>query len=970
MTHGFEKIRELEIPELNSKAEVYRHVKTGGRVLSIINDDENKVFGISFRTPPSDSTGIAHILEHSVLCGSRKYPVKEPFVELLKGSLQTFLNALTFPDKTCYPVASANRQDFYNLVDVYLDAVFFPNLDRNRLKQEGWHYELAEPEGEMTYKGVVYNEMKGAYSSPDSLLYEHSQQSLFPDNTYGLDSGGDPEVIPDLTWEQFSEFHRTHYHPSNAYAYFYGDDDPEKRLEILAEYFDQFEKIDVSGFRVPLQERFTDAVAVRKPYPASLRLAKGMFTVNWGLAETSDANLNLALHILEHILIGLPSSPLRKALMDSGLGEDLAGVGLEADIRQMFFSVGLKGIHPANAHKVESIVFHTIKDLVEKGLDPKDVEAAINSVEFSLRENNTGSYPRGLTLMFQSLSSWLYDREDGEDSDPLVLLPFEEPLGNIKHWVENGDRIFEELLARLFLHNTHRSTVLLEPDQKMAARIADKERARLKAAKAEMSGEDIVRVIEEAGKLHRLQEEPDSPEALATIPRLAVSDLDRENQNVPTEMKHVAGVSCYHHDLFTNGIAYLDFGFDLSGVPGELLPYISLFGRMLTEMGTQDRDYVDLSQWIARTTGGIHAQVFVSPIRGTDRAAARLFVRAKCTMEKAQETAEILTELLTRTKLDNLERFRQILFEAKSRAEQRLVPAGHQVVAARLKARAHRAHAMEEAISGVTSLHFLRELAERVETDFRGVARELERVRELLLSRKGLVLNATLPQGDFVVLESVLKGIVDALPENGADPVVFCPDPLPQREGLAIPSQVNYVGKGCNVYEHGFEFVGAVHAASKFLRTSYLWEKVRVQGGAYGGFCLFDRTSGSFNFVSYRDPNVEKTIQAYDGVADFLENLEVPQDELEKSIIGAIGELDTYMLPDAKGFAATARELVGETDAFRQEVRDQILSTTREDFKKLAQAARIVAENGAITVLGDSDAMQASKLDLEIKEIL
>lgn len=970
MTHGFEKIRELEIPELNSVAHVYHHEKTGGRVLSIVNDDENKVFGISFRTPPEDSTGIAHILEHSVLCGSRKYPVKEPFVELLKGSLQTFLNALTFPDKTCYPVASANHQDFYNLVDVYLDAVFFPNLDENRLKQEGWHYELADSGGEMTYKGVVYNEMKGAYSSPDSLLYEHSQQSLFPDNTYGLDSGGDPEVIPDLTWKQFSEFHKTHYHPSNAYAFFYGDDDPEKRLEILAEYFDQFERIDVSDSRVPLQGRFTEAVQVRKPYPASQRLAKAMFTVNWGLAETTDANLNLALHILEHILIGLPSSPLRKNLMDSGLGEDLAGVGLEADIRQMFFSVGLKGIHPSNAHKVESVIFHTIKELVEQGIDPKDIEAAVNSVEFGLRENNTGSYPRGLTLMFQALSSWLYDGEDGSEGDPLLLLPFEASLKNVKHWVSGEDRIFEELLARLFLHNPHRSTVLLEPDQEMAARIANKERKRLDAAKAAMNEKQILRVMEEAQELHRLQEEPDSPEALASIPRLAVSDLDRKNKIVPTARKSVGGAPCYHHDLFTNGIVYMDLGFDLSGLPAELLPYTALFGRMLTEMGTRDRSFVELSQWIARTTGGISPQVFVSPIRGTDRAAARLFVRAKCTMERASETADILTEILTQPKLDNLERFRQILFEAKSRAEQRLVPAGHQVVAARLKARSHRAHAMEEAMSGVTNLAFLRELAERIENDFRRVTKELEQVRTLLLSRSGLILNATMPEDDFKSFEPIMQGIVRALPEEQVEATSFCPEVFPQREGLIIPSQVNYVGKGCNVYEHGFEFSGAVHAATKFLRTSYLWEKVRVQGGAYGGFCLFDRTSGSFNFVSYRDPNVAKTVQAFDGVADFLETLDVPQDELEKSVIGAIGELDTYMLPDARGFSAMARELVGETDAYRQEVRDQILSTTKEDFKKLAQAARIVAENGAVTILGNSEAMEASNLDLEMSELL
>ncbi|WP_054651912.1 insulinase family protein, partial [Salidesulfovibrio brasiliensis] len=673
MNHGFEKIREERIEELGSVAQVWRHKKTAGRVLSMINNDENKVFGISFRTPPEDSTGIAHILEHSVLCGSRKYPVKEPFVELLKGSLQTFLNAMTFPDKTCYPVASANLADFYNLVDVYLDAAFFPLLDENRLKQEGWHYELDDPEGRMTYKGVVYNEMKGAYSSPDSLLYEYSQQSLFPDNTYGLDSGGDPFVIPDLTWEQFSEFHRTHYHPSNAYAFFYGDDDPEKRLEILDEYFNQFEPLSPEFSQVPLQPRFEKAREVRKTFPASAGNTKCMFTVNWLLAETADANLNLALHILEHILTGLPSSPLRKALMDSGLGEDLAGVGLEADIRQMFFSVGLKGVHSANAIKIESLIHDTLVGLVKNGIDPKDVEAAINSVEFDLRENNTGSYPRGLSLMFQTLSTWLYDDEKGNPGDPLLLLPFEEPLRNIKAWVAEGENIFEELISRLLLHNPHRTTVLLEPDENLGKELTKKERGRLAEAKAAMSDEDLKRVIEETAELRRLQEEPDDPEALASIPRLQVADLPEKNTPIPAETVETGGVQCHYHDLHTSGIAYFDLAFDLSGVPDELLHLVPLLGRTLVEAGTKKRDYVDLSQWIARTTGGISPQVLCQPVLGSPEAAARLIVRVKATGDKLDETADILKEILTEARLDDRTRLRQMVSESLARLEQALV---------------------------------------------------------------------------------------------------------------------------------------------------------------------------------------------------------------------------------------------------------------------------------------------------------
>ena len=969
MSHGFTKIREAEIAEMATKAVIYRHDKTGARVLSMINDDENKVFGISFRTPPRDSTGVAHILEHSVLCGSDKYPVREPFVELLKGSLQTFLNALTFPDKTCYPVASANVQDFYNLVDVYLDAVFHPRLTENTLKQEGWHYELAGPDAPLTYKGVVFNEMKGAYSSPDSLLYDYSQQSIFPDNTYGIDSGGDPAVIPDLTFEQFMAFHRDHYHPSNGYAFFYGDDDPDKRLEILDKVFSEYEYVDVARTRVPLQERFTEARSVRKGYPASDRLAKGMFTVNWLLAETSDANLNLALHVLEHILIGLPSSPLKKALMDSGLGDDLAGVGLEADMRQMFFSVGLKGMHPANAVKAESVIFHAIKELVDNGIDARDIEAAINSVEFSLRENNTGSYPRGLSLMFQALSSWLYD-DDENEGDPLALLPFEQPLNNIKAWIENGDKIFEELLARLFLHNPHRTTVLLEPDHKMARRIADEEAGRLAEVKKGMTPEQIEAVMAEAEELNRLQAEPDSPEALNSIPRLAVGDLPVENRIIPSELRSVGGCDLLYHDLPTHGIAYLDLGFDLSVVPDELLPYMGVFGRALVESGTAERDYVDLSQRIACTSGGIWATPFAAPMLGSGEAASRLFVRAKSTGDKAAATLDILAEILTSATLDNKERLSRIVSEARARAEQRLIPSGHMVVATRLRARSHAAHAMDEAMSGLTNLLFLRDLEKRIQDDFDSVAKDMERIRSLLLARNNLILNATMDAPLLKDMESGIGALVAVMPESGGSPVERTVPVFPAREGLAIPAQVNYVGKGCNAAEHGVAFTGAALVVNKLIRTGYLWEKVRVQGGAYGAFCLLDRVAGTLSFVSYRDPNVAATVSAFDNVADYLANLDLNRDELDKSIIGAIGEMDSYQLPDAKGYTALVRHLTGQNDDYLQTVRDQALSASIKDFRDFAEAVRINAEHGDIVVLGDSLDMENAGLDLEIKQVL
>ncbi|MBN2420422.1 MAG: insulinase family protein, partial [Deltaproteobacteria bacterium] len=470
----FALISEQDIPEISARAYIYKHAGTGAEILSLVNDDENKVFGITFRTPPYDSSGLPHILEHSVLCGSRKYPVKEPFVELMKSSLQTFLNAMTFPDKTCYPVASQNLQDFYNLVDVYLDAVFFPRLTPFILMQEGWHYELADPDDTLDIKGVVYSEMKGSYSSPDSLSYDYSMRSLFPDNAYVFDSGGDPKKIPGLTFERFKEFHERYYHPSNSRIFFYGDDDPEKRLKILDEYLNKFEKTNINSSVLP-QQLFEKPLRIIRSFDPGNEGSdhKARFTLNWLFPQSNDSAFVFSMHLLEYILLGMPGSPLRKALIESGLGEDLAGVGLETDLLQMYFSTGLKGIKPDNIDQAQNLIIQTLKNLVSRGIDKKDIEAAMNSIEFSLRENNTGSYPRGLMIMLRSLNSWLYD------DDPLSLIAFEEPLNRVKDAVKKDDRYFEKLIEKHLLDNHHRTTVILRPEKGLIEKENDAEQKRL-----------------------------------------------------------------------------------------------------------------------------------------------------------------------------------------------------------------------------------------------------------------------------------------------------------------------------------------------------------------------------------------------------------------------------------------------------------------------------------------------------------
>ena len=639
---AFELIEKRDVKELKTEARLYRHKKTGAEILSMIAQDENKVFGITFRTPPFDSTGVAHILEHSVLCGSKKYPVKEPFVELLKGSLQTFLNAFTYPDKTCYPVASQNLQDFYNLMDVYLDAVFYPRITPAIFEQEGWHFELEENEAEMVFKGVVYNEMKGAYSSPDNVLSEYSLQSLFPDNAYGLDSGGDPKKIPDLTYEQFHAFHERYYHPSNARIFFYGDDDPEERLIRLEAVLRYFEPLSVDS-NVALQRPFDEPRKRIRPYMAGEgdeTAAKGMIAVNWMLGETKDVDTHYALRILEYILLGMPASPLRKALIDSGLGEDLTGDGLETELRQMCFSTGLKGIEPDNAQKVEDLILETLGTLSRSGIDPHTVEAALNTIEFRLRENNTGSFPRGLSLMLRSLTTWLYG------GDPLALVAFEGPLERVKNQIATVPGFLEDLIASAFISNTHRSTLVLEPDSDLRKREVDSEKSRLDKAGNGMDETALEAVRENTLALRALQEKPDSPEALATIPRLNREDLEPYNKTIPLAEMDEDGIPILYHDLFTNGIAYVDLGLSLQNLPSDYLPYVPLLGRAFVEMGTQTEDFVTLTQRISRKTGGIHPQTFTSSLQGSEGSAARLFLCGKTMVPQIEEMIHILRDVL------------------------------------------------------------------------------------------------------------------------------------------------------------------------------------------------------------------------------------------------------------------------------------------------------------------------------------
>jgi Zn-dependent M16 (insulinase) family peptidase len=952
--HGFERISEKDIPELRITAELFRHLKTGAELLSLVRDDENKVFGITFRTPPTDSTGVAHILEHSVLCGSRKYPIKEPFVELMKGSLKTFLNAFTYPDRTCYPVASQNLQDFYNLIDVYLDAVFYPRLTPFTLQQEGWHFELEELGQPLSYKGVVFNEMKGAYSSPDRVLAEYSQQSLFPDHSYGLDSGGDPQFIPDLNFDQFESFHQTYYHPSNARIFFYGDDDPDQRLRLVNEYLKDFDHQTIDSV-IPLQPPFQKPTHITHPYATGDDGGdgtKGIITVNWLLAETAEAEINFALRILTYILLGMPASPLRKALIDSGLGEDLAGVGLEDELRQMYFSTGLKGIDVNNADRIESLVIDTLSTLATEGIDPLTVEAALNTVEFRFREDNSKGYPRGLLLMLRAMTTWLYD------ADPYIMLAFDAPLSAVKAKVAANPSYFEGLIDRFFLDNPHRATLILEPDPTLTEKLETAEQERLATTRKSMSREDLQRVLEDGKKLRQIQETPDPPEALASIPTLRLADLDRQNKTIPLTDMQKKETQILYHDLDTSGIIYLDVGFNLYTLPQEYLPYVPLFGRALLELGTEEEDFVSLIQRINRKTGGIHPQSFASSTMESDGGTAWLFLRGKALEVQSGDLMSILQDVLLKARFDNPERFRQMVLEEKARQEQKLVPQGHQVVNLRLRAHFSEADWVNEQIKGLSYFEFLQELVDRVEEDWPTALSALEHMRRLLINGESMLINVTAAEKGWSHLEPQLDGFLETLPTAPVQMVQWLPGESPGFEGLTIPTQVNYVGKGANLYQLGYRFHGSAQVVTRYVRTAWLWDRVRVLGGAYGAFCLFNHLSGTLTFVSYRDPNLLETLETFDQTAQFLRDCDLTEGELVKSIIGTIGELDAHQLPDAKGYTSMVRYLTGDTDEKRQRLREEILNTSVADFRNLADVLEGIRTNGLVKVLGASSAIE------------
>ncbi len=960
-THGFTLVEERDVPEINTVAKLYRHDRTGAEVLSLINDDDNKSFLVGFQTPPPDSTGLPHILEHSVLCGSRKYPVKDPFVQLLKTSLKTFLNAITFSDMTIYPVASTNLRDYYNLVDVYLDAVFYPLITPETLMQEGWHYESNGDDNSLIYKGVVFNEMKAAYSSPDRVMNEAVDRALMPDTPYALSSGGDPAVMPNLTYEQFKKFHETLYHPSNARIVFYGDDNPEERLRLINEFLADFERIEVDA-SLPLQAPFDSPRRVVETYDggdANGDSNKSMVVVRWLLPEITDQQLTMELYVLSHVLTGTQASPLRKALIDSGLGEDVIGAGLDTYRRQMSYGAGMKNILFTDADAVEALILETLQHLAEHGVDSETVEASLNTIEFSLRERNSGGFPRGLMTSLGALPNWMHG------GNPLDALSFEKELESIKQGYAKDDHYFENMIRKYLLDNPHRVTVVLRPDPEVGTARNEREKDRLAKAREAMSEEEYQQVLETQEKLRILQETPDKPEDLAKVPYLTLDDIDREVKIVPRDVIEQDGATITYHEQPTSGIVYFDLGFNLRALPAQYLPYVELLAAAMTKMGTEAQDYVALTQRIGSKTGGVGATTFTASMRdGSEDFLASFMVRGKAMQEQTGELLDIVRDMLLTVNLDDKDRFKQILLERKARTERAMPMMGHSIADSRVRAQLSLPDWADEQMGGVVAYFHVRDLVEKIDTDWNEISSALKFVRDTVVNRSTAVVNVTAEADSWQQFKPQLDAFLGTLPTREFIQQTWEIGEHPRYEGLTLPLQVNFNAKGANLYEQGYELHGSQSVIIKHMNMDYMWQKIRVQGGAYGGRAGMSAGSGVLTFLSWRDPNITGTLRNFDEAARYLHSLELNDEELQNAIIGAIGSLDAYQLPDAKGFQSFVRYLVGYTDEQRQQYRDEVLATSPEDFQKFGEMLTKVAEVGRVAVVGSPDAIAAADQEL------
>lgn len=956
----YELIQEHHLKDLQSEGYILKHKKSGAKVVLLSNDDENKVFSIGFRTPPKDSTGLPHILEHSVLCGSKRFPSKDPFVELVKGSLNTFLNAMTYPDKTVYPIASCNDKDFQNLMHVYMDAVFYPNIYEHDeiFRQEGWSYKLDSADAKLEYNGVVYNEMKGAFSSPEGVLDRVVLNSLFPDTSYRNESGGDPEVIPELTYEQFLDFHRKYYHPSNSYIYLYGDMDMAEKLEWLdKEYLSHFDTMEIDS-KIQKQEAFAERKEVEIAYSVSSNESEENNTYlsyNKVIGTSLDRNLYLAFEILDYALLSAPGAPLKKALVDAGIGKDIMG-SYDNGIYQPVLSIVAKNANQEQKEEFISVIEDTLKSIVENGMDKKAIEAGINYHEFRYREADFGNFPKGLMYGLQIFDSWLYD-----DEKPFIHLDAIETFKFLKEQVNTN--YFEQLIQKYLLDNTHASIVVVKAEKGRTARLEKELDEKLQAYKASLSKEEVDRLVERTAQLIAYQEEPSTEEELKMIPVLEREDISREIAPIYNEEKYYDDTLMVYHNIETNGIGYVDLLFDLSAVPAELLPYVGILQSVLGIIDTKNYEYGELFNEINVHTGGIGTSLEMYPnvTKVKEKEFKATFeMKAKALYDKLPTAFAMMKEILVNSKLDDEKRLKEILDITKSRLQMRFQSAGHTTSALRAMSYASPLAKFKDITNGIGFYQTVNDICEHFEEKKEELIQTLQKLCKMLFRAENMMMSYTASEEGLADMEKLIADLKTDLYKETVESVPCILQCEKKNEGFKTSSKVQYVARAGNFIDQGVDYTGALHILKVILSYDYLWQNVRVKGGAYGCMSSFNRLGDGY-FVSYRDPNLEKTNEIYEGITEYLRQFDVSDRDMTKYIIGTISNIDQPMNPAAKGDRSLNLYMNHVSKEMIEKERKEILDATQEDIRKLADVVDAVLKANQLCVIGSEEKIEEQK---------
>lgn len=958
---AYEVQKEEDLKGIKAKGYLLRHRKSGARVVYIENDDNNKVFSIGFRTPPSDSTGVPHIMEHSVLCGSRNFPAKDPFVELVKGSLNTFLNAMTYPDKTVYPVASCNDQDFQNLMHVYMDAVFYPNIYEHEeiFRQEGWSYQLDSAEDKLKYNGVVYNEMKGAFSSPEGVLDRVILNTLFPDTSYANESGGDPEVIPELTYEQFLDFHRKYYHPSNSYIYLYGDMDIEEKLHWLdQEYLGKYDREPVDS-RIRFQEPFAEMQEKVIPYSIASEESEEdntYLSYNKVVGTSLDKELYLAFQILDYALLSAPGAPLKKALTDAGIGKDIMG-SYDNGIYQPIFSVIAKNANEEQKEEFIQVIEDVLRASVKNGIDTKAIEAGINYYEFRYREADFGNYPKGLMYGLQMMDSWLYDEEK-----PFIHIEALDIFEFLKKQIGTG--YYEELIQKYLLDNPHGAIVIVTPEKGRTARMEAELEEKLQKYKESLTAEEVEAFVQKTQALEAYQSEPESEENLEKIPVLKREDISREIEPIINEEMTLAGVPVIFHEIETNGIGYVDVLFDMSLVEEQDLPYVGILQSVLGIIDTERYDYGTLFNEINVNTGGIGTSLElyndVTNIR--EKAFKATFeIKGKALYGKLPVAFDMMREILMESKLNDGKRIREILAMLKSRLLMKFQSSGHVTAVLRAQSYASPAAKLKDMTNGIAFYETVSYIEEHFEEEKEKLSEKLIDLSKKLFCGDNMMLSYTAAREGLEGLEEMVEKLKNSLHTRTAEEdkrcVIHCEK---KNEGFKTASKVQYVAKAGNFIDLGVAYTGALQILKVIMSYDYLWQNIRVKGGAYGCMSNFNRIGEGY-FVSYRDPNLKRTLDVYDGVVDYLKNFTVSERDMTKYIIGTMSGIDQPMTPASKGERSMNLYMNKVSAEMIREERNQILDAEQDDIRALYKVAEAVLQADQMCVIGGEDKIEEEK---------